>query len=49
MAIFETFKVSTKKWLILNRIIYIKQEYLKPFDRVQKLNYWYYTAMRKTI
>ena len=34
---------------MLNRIVSIEQKYLKPFNCVQKLNCWYYVAIRKTI
>ena len=36
-------------WFVLNKINRIRSEYLKLFNFVQKLNYWYYLAILGTI
>ena len=37
------------EWVMLNRIFSIRSQYLKSFNCGQKLNYWYYIAVLKTI
>ena len=42
ITICETTELSADKWVILNRIISVEQQYLKPLNYVRILNYWYY-------